>query len=103
MTAESCFFLERVHDSLLQTFQLASIFPSAKLHNAMKSVDFNNPRADEIIRELGSKKLNDGVESLMEAAKHEHKDIDVLKHLLNCASFAKKFTDPAELDPNTYV
>ena len=63
-------------------------------------MDFNNPRADEIIRELGSKKLIEGIEALMNAAEYEHKDIDVLKHLLTTASFAKKFSDPQELDPN---
>ena len=102
LTSESTYFLERVQDSLRNTFSLASIYPSAKLHNAQKSVDFNNPRADEIIRELG-KKLVDGIENLMNAAEYEHKDIDVLKHLLTTASFAKKFSDPADLDPNQYV
>ena len=32
----------------------------------------------------------------MEAAKHEHYDIRVLKHLLVTASFAKKFVEPHE-------
>lgn len=39
----------------------------------------------------------------MEAAQYEHKDVDVLKHLLQTASFAKKFTEPNKLDPNIYV
>ena len=65
-------------------------------------MDFNNPRADEIIRDLGKKTI-DGIESLMNAAEYEHKDIDVLKHLLTTASFAKKFSDPQDLDPNQYV
>lgn len=39
----------------------------------------------------------------MEAAQYEHHDIDVLKHLLTTASFAKKFCDPTEFDPNRYV
>lgn len=30
---------------------------------------------------------------------HEHYDIDVLKHLLTTASFAKKFCDPSDYDP----
>lgn len=67
LTAENTYFLERVNDALLHTFKLASIFPSAKLLNAKKSVDFNNPRADEIIRELGPK-LNEGIQTLMKAA-----------------------------------
>lgn len=39
----------------------------------------------------------------MEAAKYEHFDMDVLKHLLRTASFAKKFSDPEDLDPQKYV
>jgi hypothetical protein len=84
-----------VHDSLRKTFANSSIEPSAKLHNAQKSVDFNNPKANEIIRDLGPK-LKDGINVLMEAAKHEHYDIKVLKHLLVTASFAKKFVEPHE-------
>lgn len=61
-----------------------------------------NPKADEIIRELG-KQLNEGIQTLLEAAKYEHKDIDIMKHLLKTASFAKKYSDPAQLDPNDYV
>lgn len=39
----------------------------------------------------------------MEAAKFEHKDFDVLKHLLQTAAFAKKFTEPSQFDPNLFV
>lgn len=39
----------------------------------------------------------------MNAAEYEHKDVDVLKHLLQTAAFAKKFTEPSKLDPNHYV
>jgi len=56
-------------------------------------MDYHNPKADEIIRELGDK-LNDGITTLLDAAKYEHKDIDVMKHLLKTASFAKKYSDP---------
>lgn len=52
VTSENIFFLERVQESLIKTFTIASLHPSAKLHNAQKSVDFNIPKADEIIREL---------------------------------------------------
>lgn len=65
-------------------------------------MDYCNPKADEIIRELGDN-LAPGVETLLEAAKYEHKDIDVMKHLLKTASFAKKYSDPQKLDPNLYV
>lgn len=65
-------------------------------------MDFKNPKADEIIRELG-KQLNDGIMTLLEAAKYEHRDIDVMKHLLSTASFAKKYSDPQQFDPNEYV
>jgi predicted HTH domain antitoxin len=39
--------------------------------------------------------LNEGIVTLLEAAKYEHKEIDVMKHLLATASFAKKFSDPS--------
>ena len=65
-------------------------------------MDYHNPKADEIIRELADK-LNDGITTLLEAAKYEHKDIEVMKHLLKTASFAKKYSDPTSLDPNDYV
>jgi len=65
-------------------------------------MDFRNPRADEIIRELG-RSLKDGIETLLEASKYEHRDIDIMKHLLTTASFAKKYSDPTQFDPNDYV
>lgn len=52
ITSENIYFLERVQESLIKTFTIASLHPSAKLHSAQKSVDFNIPKADEIIREL---------------------------------------------------
>lgn len=104
MTAEHTYFLEIVQNSLKQTFQLASAAPSAELHKAQKSIDFNNPRADEIISKLQKEDtLIEGIQNLMMAAKFEHKDVDVLKHLLQTVSFAKKFTDTSKLDPNIYV
>lgn len=71
ITSEKTYFLERVQPVLLKTFKIASISPSAKLLNAIKSVDLNIPRADEIIRELG-KDLIIGIEDLLEAATLEH-------------------------------
>jgi hypothetical protein len=32
--------------------------------------------------------LNDGIQMLLEAAKYEHHDIELMKHLLKTASFA---------------
>ena len=64
-------------------------------------MDFKNPKADEIIR--GMSQLNEGIKILLEAAKYEHHEIDIMKHLLRTASFAKKYSDPATLDPNDYV
>ena len=71
VSSEKTYFLERVQDVLVQTFKIASISPAAKLLNAIKSVDLNIPRADEIIRELG-KDLVVGIEGLLEAATLEH-------------------------------
>ena len=57
---------------------------------------------DEIIRELGEN-LTIGIETLLDAAKYEHKDVDVLKHLLRTASFANKYIEPDKLDTGSYV
>lgn len=81
---------------------MASTSPSAKLLNAIKSVDMNIPRADEIIRDLG-KDLVTGIDDLLEVATLEHSNIVLLKHLLRTASFAKTFVDPADFDANKYV
>lgn len=67
-------------------------------------MEFKNPRADEIIRDLQQQNLlHDGISTLLEAARYEHKEIDIMKHLFRTASFAKKYSDPAKLDPNDYV
>ena len=77
---------------------LAEVSASAYIANilplAPQEIYETLPKADEIIRELG-KQLNEGIVTLLEAAKYEHKDIDVMKHLLATASFAKKFSDPS--------
>ena len=104
MTAEHIYFLEIVQDSLKRTFQRFSISPSAELHKAQKSIEFNKPIADVIISKLLKEdKLIEGIKDLIKAAKYEHKDVDVLKHLLQTASFAKKFSDPSKFDPNIYI
>jgi vacuolar protein sorting-associated protein 16 len=53
VTSEKTYFLERVQEKTLATFKVASISPSAKLIQAQKSVDLNQPRADDIINDLG--------------------------------------------------
>ena len=72
----------------MSTFAIASIDPAAKLHGAQKSIDYNNPSADQIIREL-DKNLKTGIETLLEAAQYEHHDIDVLKHLLSVVQMSR--------------
>lgn len=66
-------------------------------------MDFGIPRADEIIRELGKEQLVEGIETLLDIAQLEHWDIQILKHILRTASFAKKFSEPSDFDPNRYV
>ena len=61
VTSEKIYFLEKVQDAMTKTFKIASTTPAAKLLNALKSVDLNIPRADEIIREVGDK-LPEGIE-----------------------------------------
>ena len=102
LTSEQSYFFESVKAATVNTFAIGSIDPAAKLHDAQKYIDFNNPCADQIIREL-DKKLKVGIDTLLDAAKQEHHDIDVLKHLLTTASFAKKFCDPADFSPDQYV
>mmetsp|Transcript_27223 Transcript_27223/g.26264 ORF Transcript_27223/g.26264 Transcript_27223/m.26264 type:complete len:326 (-) Transcript_27223:1065-2042(-) len=102
VSSENTFFLERVQQPMVRTFKIASTTPGAKLLNAMKAVDLNIPRADEIIREVGDK-IIEGIEVLLDTATCEHINIQIMKHLLNTASFAKKFVDPNEFDANKYV
>lgn len=102
VTTTKTYFVDLVQQSTQDTFELASIKPSAKLHMAQKYVDFKSPKAEETIRDLGNE-LNRGIETLLDAAKYEYKEIDVLKHIIRTASFAKNFSDPAVFDPNIYV
>ena len=76
--------------------------PASKLHEAQKLMDLRNPKADEIVMSLGVH-LNEGIQRILEASKFEHFELDVLKHLLETASFAKKYSDPADLNPLDYV
>jgi len=103
INSEGTFFLERVKQHVIDTFKIAAITPAAKLLSAIKSVDFKIPRADEIIRELGKEQLVEGIETLLEIAQLEHWDVQIMKHILRTASFAKKFTEPSDFDPNRYV
>ena len=45
----------------------------------------------------------EGIETLLDIAMQEHWDIDLMKHLLRTASFAKKFLDPTDYDSSRYV
>ena len=74
ITSEKTYFLERVQQPMVKTFKIASTTPAAKLINALKSVDLNIPRADEIIREVGDKIL-EGIEALLETATCERTNI----------------------------
>lgn len=87
---------------MLSTFKIASVTPSAKLLKAQKSVDLNQPKADDIINELG-KNLIAGIDDLLETATCEHSNIPVMKHLLRTASFAKTFPEASGYDSNKYV
>ena len=60
--------MERVQDHVIDTFKIAAITPAAKLLNAMKSVEFGIPRANEIIGELSPEQLIEGIETLLEIA-----------------------------------
>lgn len=57
VTTEKTYFLERVQPKMLSTFKVASITASAKLLKAQQSVDMNQPKADDIINEMGAKNL----------------------------------------------
>ena len=46
LTSERTYYFEKVNQATVSTFAIASIDPAAKLHNAQKSIDFNNPSAD---------------------------------------------------------
>ena len=100
---EKCCFLERVQPKMLSTFKVASISPSAKLLQAQKSVDLNQPKADDIINELGAKNLTLGIDDLLETATCEHQNIAIMKHLIRTASFAKTFPEASGYEGNNYV
>ena len=68
INSDGTFFLERVQDHVIDTFKIAAITPAAKLLNAMKSVEFGIPRANEIIGELSPEQLIEGIETLLEIA-----------------------------------
>jgi hypothetical protein len=102
VTSEKTYFLERVPQKMHSTFSIASISPSAKLLSAQKSVDLNQPKADDIINELG-KNLVVGIDDLLETSTYEHSNITVMKHLLRTASFAKTFPEASGYDSNKYV
>lgn len=87
---------------MLSTFKVASISPSAKLLQAQKSVDLNQPKADDIINELG-KNLIVGIDDLLETATFEHSNVPIMKHLIRTASFAKTFPEASGYDSNNYV
>ncbi len=65
-------------------------------------MDLNQPKADDIINELG-KNLTSGIDDLLETATLEHTNIAVMKHLLRTASFAKTFPEANGYDSNNYV
>ncbi len=101
-TSSKTFFVELVQQSTQDTFTLGSIEPSAKLLQAQKWADFKSAKSEEIITDLGPD-LTSGIKTLLDAAKYEHNDIDILKHILRTASYAKKFSDTSEVDPKEYV
>ena len=102
ITSEKTYFLERVPPKMLSTFKVASISPSAKLLQAYKSVEMNQPKADDIINELG-KNLVVGIDDLLETATSEHANIPVMKHLMRTASFAKTFPEASGYESSKYV
>ena len=102
VTSEKTYFIERVPAKMHSTFSVASISPSAKLLQAQKSVDLNQPKADDIINELG-KNLLIGIDDLLETATYEHSNIPVMKHVLRTASFSKTFPEASAYDSNKYV
>ena len=65
-------------------------------------MDLNQPKADDIINELG-KNLLIGIDDLLETATYEHSNIPVMKHVLRTASFSKTFPEASGYDSNKYV
>lgn len=62
-------------------------------------MDFRSPKADEIVRDLGTN-LNEGLRVIIECLKFEQ-DPELIRHLLQTASFVKIYSDTFE--PNEYV
>ena len=100
VTSDHVFFFERVQDHVIETFKTFANTPAAKLLNAVKSVAQGVPNANEIIKELSTEQILEGVETLLDIAVLEHWDVDILKHILSTASFAKKYIDAQDFDPD---
>ena len=65
-------------------------------------MDLNQPKADDIVHDLG-KHLTAGIEDLLDAASCEHTNVPVMRHLLRTASLAKAFPEASAFDSKIYV
>lgn len=96
--------MESLKAHVIRTFAFTtSQNPAAKLLGAIRSEDLKIPRANDIMNNLSVEEVILGLETLLDIAKLEHWDIHILKHFLRTASFAKKFTNPDQFDPNIYT
>ena len=102
LTNSQTYFLERVNDETRSVFGITSIDPAAKLIQAKKAIDFEEPEAFSLLRDVGQS-IPEGISTFLDAAKQVHFDVKVLKFLLSSASFARKFCDPKKFDPDVYV
>lgn len=91
-----CEFLQRVPDATESIFKIGSTAPAAMLFDATEHFYRNSPKADELIRAIGTD-LADAVDVCIEAAGHERK-FAAQRALLRAAAFGKAFVDLYDAD-----
>jgi hypothetical protein len=95
-TNSACEFLQRVPDSTEAIFKIGSTAPASMLFDATEHFYRNSPKADELIRAIGTD-LADAVDMCVEAAGHERK-FGAQRALLRAAAFGKAFVDLYDAD-----
>ena len=108
VNSDYVFFLEKIQNHVINTFDEEKRNedyydeeeeedeqcgkPSTILLQAIRSLDFGVPKADGLLKHVIEKNgLVNGIETLLDMAKLEHWDIQIMKHFLRTAAYAKKY------------
>lgn len=91
ITNDRCEFLQKVSDSIEETFRLGSTSPASVLLDAIEQLEKKSPKADDNIQ-LIRPNLDEAVDTCVRAAGQEY-SIHWQKQLLKAASFGKSVLD----------